>query len=149
MSNTTETEESLKPKKPKKGYTANGKKIGRPRTTDLEAKKSRGKVGRPKGDTGIINDYKARMLASPKSQKVIDAIFSAATDPDHKHFTAAAKLVMDRILPLSYFDKNSIGSGRASVNISITTLDGSTTVIGSSDEEVLEGEYEIEQTETD
>ena len=47
------------------------KKIGRPRKQDVESKKptKRGKVGRPPGDASIINEYKARMLASPKSKR--------------------------------------------------------------------------------
>lgn len=46
----------------------NGKKIGRPRKQDVALKAKPGKVGRPKGDATIINEYKARMLASPKSK---------------------------------------------------------------------------------
>jgi hypothetical protein len=52
---------------------------GRPSRKDL-AKNSpggRGKPGRPKGDATIINEYKARMLASPKSKRVLDTIFEA------------------------------------------------------------------------
>ena len=41
---------------------------GRPRKGEIVEKTAgtRGKVGRPKGDASIINEYKARMLASPK-----------------------------------------------------------------------------------
>ena len=48
---------------------------GRPPKSEVAAVKpgNKGKVGRPKGDAAIINDYKARMLASPKSRKVMDA----------------------------------------------------------------------------
>jgi hypothetical protein len=44
---------------------------GRPRKSEVAAVKpgNKGKVGRPKGDAAIINEYKARMLASPKSKK--------------------------------------------------------------------------------
>ena len=82
------------------------RKRGRPRKTDVVSKTSgnRGKVGRPKGDASIINEYKARMLASPKSNKVLDSIFNAALNDDHKNQAAAWKLVMDRMLPLSYFE---------------------------------------------
>jgi hypothetical protein len=45
-----------------------GNKIGRPSKSDLVETKSRtlGKRGRPPGDAAIINDYKLRMLNSPK-----------------------------------------------------------------------------------
>ena len=48
------------------------RKRGRPKKSEIKAKKqgNRGPVGRPKGDAAIINEYKARMLASPKSKLV-------------------------------------------------------------------------------
>tara|TARA_B110000285_G_scaffold27247_1_gene26791 strand:+ start:696 stop:995 length:300 start_codon:yes stop_codon:yes gene_type:complete len=94
-------------------------------------------MGRPKGDAAIINEYKARMLASPKSRRVLETIFDAALDDDHKNQAAAWKLVMDRTLPLSYFEKDA-ASGRSSVNITISGLGGNVeTNVGSSD---IEGE---------
>ena len=97
------------------------RKRGRPRKDEVVKKTtgSRGKVGRPKVDASIINEYKARMLASPKSRKVLDAIFDAALDNEHKNQAAAWKLVMDRMLPLSYFEKDSAG-GRSAVSITIS-----------------------------
>ena len=115
------------------------KKRGRPKK-DLVKSKTKGKrglVGRPPGDAAAINAFKARLLASPKSRKVIDSIFDAALDNDHKNQSAAWKLLVDRIMPLSYFDKANNTSGKASVNISITNVDGSTNVIG---EEIPEEE---------
>ena len=81
----------------------------------------RGKVGRPKGDAAIINEYKARMLASPKSRKVLDTIFEAAMDDDHKNRAAAWKLVMDRILPVAAFEKDVAQNiGKSAIQINIT-----------------------------
>ena len=99
------------------------KKRGRPRKEDVLAKQQggRGQVGRPKGDAAIINEYKARMLASPKSAKVLEAIFNAALDDEHKGQSAAWKLVMDRIAPVAAFEKDIIkngGSNAISINIS-------------------------------
>ena len=56
------------------------RKRGRPKKGEIVKKTNgtRGKVGRPKGDASIINEYKARMLASPKSRRVLDSIFDAA-----------------------------------------------------------------------
>jgi len=102
----------------------NGKKIGRPRKNVVDSKKAtkRGVIGRPKGDAAIINEYKARMLASPKSRKVLDSILDAALNDDHKNQAAAWKLLMDRMLPISYFEKDKEGGGRPAVSITISGI---------------------------
>lgn len=103
---------------------------GRPTQKDLakNSRRGRGKVGRPKGDAAIINEYKARMLASPKSRRVLDTIFEAALDHDHKNQAAAWKLVMDRILPVAAFEKDVIQSGgKSAIQINITGV-GSTAI---------------------
>ena len=115
------------------------RKRGRPKKSEVvsSTRGNRGTIGRPKGDAAIINEYKARMLASPKSRRVLETIFDAALDNDHKNQAAAWKLVMDRTLPLSYFEKDA-ASGRSSVNITISGLGGNVeTNVGSSD---IEGE---------
>ena len=96
---------------------------GRPRKSEVAAVKpgNKGQVGRPKGDAAIINEYKARMLASPKSRKVLETIFDAALDDDHKNQAAAWKLVMDRILPVGAFEKDVVkDSGRNAIQINIS-----------------------------
>lgn len=118
------------------------KRVGRPKKNSV-ASKTKGKrnaVGRPKGDAAVINEYKARMLASPKSRKVLDAILNAALDDDHKNQAAAWKICMDRLLPVSYFEKDKASGGKSAINISITGVGGETTVI-SGNEEPIEGEY--------
>lgn len=95
----------------------------KPTKKELASNSSGGrrKVGRPKGDAAIINEYKARMLASPKSRRVLDTIFDAALDDDHKNQAAAWKLVMDRILPVAAFEKDVIQSGgKSAIQINIT-----------------------------
>jgi len=116
---------------------------GRPKKGEVVEKKrgSRGVRGRPKGDAAIINEYKARMLASPKSQKVMDTIFNAALDDEHKHQSAAWKLIMDRMLPVSYFEKDKATQGKSAVSITITGVGGDTTIIGEapqSDEDIID-----------
>ena len=114
------------------------RKRGRPKKSEVvsSTRGNRGTIGRPKGDAAIINEYKARMLASPKSRRVLETIFDAALDNDHKNQAAAWKLVMDRTLPLSYFEKDA-ASGRSSVNITISGLGSSVeTNVGSE----IEGE---------
>lgn len=100
-------------------------KRGRPRKNKVNALKkgNRGKVGRPKGDASAIEEYKARMLASPKSREVMDSIFKAALNDDHKNQSAAWKLIVDRIMPLSYFEKDKLSNGRAAVSITINGID--------------------------
>tara|TARA_R110000744_G_scaffold293612_1_gene403925 strand:+ start:765 stop:1166 length:402 start_codon:yes stop_codon:yes gene_type:complete len=118
------------------------KRVGRPKKQAVSSKTKgkRNALGRPKGDAATINEYKARMLASPKSRKVLDSILNAALDDEHKNQAAAWKLCMDRLLPVSYFEKDKAGGGGNSINISITGVGGETTVI-SGGEEPIEGEY--------
>ena len=113
--------------------------MGRPRKEVVKSKTkgSRGVVGRPKGDASIINEYKARMLASPRSEKVLNAIYDAALDAEHKNQAAAWKLIMDRFLPLSYFEKDGQNSGRASISINITG-------VGESQPEIVQDITDVE-----
>ena len=118
------------------------KRKGRPPKKAIAAKKegNRKEVGRTKGDADAIREYKARLLASPKSRKVMDSILNAALDDDHKNQAAAWKLVVDRIMPLSYFDEAKGAAGKAAVNITITGVGGETTIIGEQDDDI-DGEY--------
>jgi len=95
------------------------KKRGRPSKAALVEAAKR-PVGRPKGDASAIEEFKARLMASPKSRKVLDSILDAALDDDHKNQAAAWKLLVDRMLPMSYFEKDKAGGGRPSVNIVIS-----------------------------
>ncbi len=116
------------------------RKRGRPPKNEVTAVKkgNRNAVGRPKGDAAIINEYKARMLASPKSRKVLDTIFEAAMDNDHKNQAAAWKLVMDRILPVAAFEKEVVkDGGRNAIQINIT---GVGTVDVGATQDAIEGE---------
>jgi hypothetical protein len=84
------------------------------------------------------------MLASPKSKKVLESIFDAALDDEHKNQAAAWKLVMDRILPVAAFEKDVAGnSGRNAIQINITGV-GETNIVSPSDdnEDVIEADYE-------
>ena len=117
------------------------RKAGRPKKSLIQSKKegNRNKVGRPKGDADAIKEYKARLLASPKSRRVLDSILNAALDDDHKNQAAAWKLLVDRLMPLSYFEKNQMGGGRSAVNITITGVGGEITPIGG---ETIENELD-------
>jgi hypothetical protein len=100
-------------------------KRGRPKKTDIVSKKrgNRELRGRPAGDAAIINEYKARMLNSPKSAKVLESIFDAALDNDHKNQAAAWKLVIYRIAPISAFDvTKGGGNGMPQISINISSF---------------------------
>lgn len=119
------------------------KRKGRPKKSDVVSRK-KGTTGlsrgRPKGDAAIINEYKSRMLTSPKSRKVLESIFDAALNDDHKNQAAAWKLVMDRILPTAVFEKDVVkGAGRSAIQINITGVGGETTVVSGNND--IEGEY--------
>lgn len=101
---------------------------GRPKKGELVAvkKKNTGIIGRPKGDTAIINEYKARMLNSPKSAKVLEAIYDAALNDEHKNQAAAWKLIVDRIVPVSAFEASKQGGQTPSISINISGLSSPT-----------------------
>ena len=133
-------------------FTDIPKKKGRPKKSEVAAKKAgnRNKVGRPKGDAAIMNEYKARMLASPKSAKVLETILSAALDDEHKNQAAAWKIVVDRMLPVGMFEKDVLQSGgKNSIQINITGVGGAT-VVGnehSEADDAIEGEYvDVQET---
>ena len=101
------------------------RKAGRPKKGEIVAKKrgSRELRGRPKGDAAILNEYKARMLASPKSAKVLEKVFQIALNDEHTGQMAAMKLVLDRIVPASAFDTAKGNSGSTpQISINITGL---------------------------
>jgi hypothetical protein len=94
---------------------------GRPPKADLQAVKDRtkGKVGRPKGDSGRMQEFKERLLATGGS-RIIDKMISIALNDDHPGQMAAIKLSVERLLPMSAFDglKNGGGTPQISINIS-------------------------------
>jgi hypothetical protein len=69
-----------------------------------------------------MNEYKARMLNSPKSAKVLEAIFDAALDDEHKNQAAAWKLIVDRVIPVSMFEQAKSGSSTPAISINISGL---------------------------
>lgn len=109
-----------------------GNPIGRPKAKKLSR-------GRPKGEATIMKDYRARMLNSPKSAKVLDSIFNAALDDDHKHQAAAWKLVIDRIAPVSTFTDES-GKKSGGIEINITGLSATVKPVDTVDAEFTEVE---------
>jgi len=119
-------------------------KRGRPRKADIAAKKkgNRNAIGRPKGDAARINELKARLLAT-SGDKVISKVIEIALEDGHPVQSAALKMCMDRVLPISYFDKKNDTGGRNAVSITITGVGGDTTIVGNTgNDDAVEGEYD-------
>jgi len=93
---------------------------GRPPKSVVESKKKPGKVGRPVGDAGRIQEFKARLL-STTGTKVIDTVLRKALDDEDKDQVACLKMCLDRMLPTSLFEKDAKGQ-RNAVTINITGL---------------------------
>ena len=124
-------------------------KRGRPKKVEKRP------IGRPKGEGTIMKEYRQRMLNSPRSKKVIDSIFQAALDEEHKHQAAAWKIIVDRILPVSGFEKEAGAIRSNAIQVNITTVGGQVDVTGapenghaSATDEPLEGDYEVNDSGT-
>jgi hypothetical protein len=114
------------------------RKRGRPRKTEIAKAKKPGKVGRPKGTAAIMEDYKARMLASPKSEAIIHKVMNTALEDGHPHQAACMKMVWDRVLPASYFEKDKLAGGRGNIEININLEGDAKATVA---EEAVEGEF--------
>jgi hypothetical protein len=116
---------------------------GRPPKSLVESKKKPGKLGRPQGDNGRIQELKARLLATT-GDKVINKIVSIAMDDGHSGQMAALKMCMDRVLPTSLFEKDAKGQ-RNAVTINITGIgDAKVEAAEIVDVEVTDVEYNDE-----
>jgi hypothetical protein len=112
-------------------------KRGRPKKALIEAKKKPGKVGRPVGDMGRIQELKARLLATT-GDKVINKIVEIALSDGHPVQAAALKMCIDRVLPISYFEKDKNSNARPSVNITITGVGGEALIVGDDQPDTVE-----------
>jgi hypothetical protein len=95
------------------------KKRGRPRKTDIEAKKQRNAVGRPPGEAARIKEFYARLL-STSGERVIETVLRKAMDDTDKDQVACLKMCIDRLLPLSHFEKDKAGRSNA-IQVQIVT----------------------------
>ena len=77
-------------------------------------------AGRPKGLRTAIKKLEERLLDANRIDLVIDSIVRAACDDENKNQAAAWKLIMDRMAPMSHYDKNKLGD-RPMININVTT----------------------------
>lgn len=96
------------------------RKAGRPKKSEIQAKLKRETRGRPKGDAGRLAEFKARLL-STSGERVINKVIEVALTDGHPGQVAALKMCMDRVLPVSMFEKDSAG-GAKGITINITGL---------------------------
>ena len=111
------------------------RKRGRPKKADIQAKKSRELRGRPPGEASRIKEFHARLLAT-SGEKVINTIIRKALDDNDKDQVACLKMCVDRVLPMSYFEKEK-QAGRGGISITISGINGTTEV---TETETLEAE---------
>jgi len=94
------------------------KKLGRP--TKESIKNAKAPLGRPKNDTGRMAEFKQRLLGT-SGENVIKKIIEIGQSDGHPGQMAALKMAVDRILPLSLFEKDSKGQ-RNAIQINITGI---------------------------
>jgi len=78
------------------------------------------KRGRPPGQRAAQLEMQRLLYENEDTEKVIDQIFKAALDDNHKNQAVAWKIIMDRVIPVSVFEKQ---QGRSSIEINITSMD--------------------------
>ena len=105
-----------------------GKGPGHPKMREKRPVK---RVGRPPGQRAAQLELQEFMYTHPKKLEVVKKLFDGALDDDHKNQAAFMKIVMDRMLPVSGFEKM---GGKSAIQININTLD-----VGN-DSNVIEGE---------
>ena len=89
--------------------------------------------GRPAGMRARQLELKQTLLEHPDVPTVIETVIRTALDDSHKNQTAAQKILMDRMLPISTFEK--AVDSREKINIVINTIRPETEAI---EEEVIE-----------
>lgn len=106
-----------------KGIVPKTRGKGRPPKADLIAVKERnkGKIGRPIGDAGRIEEFKQRLLATGGT-RILDKMISIALNDDHPGQMAAIKMSVDRMLPMSTFEAAKNGGSTPQISINITSL---------------------------
>ena len=109
------------------------KRPGRPKKGEKAPVK---RVGRPPGQRAAQLELQEYMYSHKSKKQVVEKLFSAALDDEHKNQGIAWKLLSDRMLPVSGFEKL---AGKSAIQININTLETP---------QVIKGET-FEQTEED
>ena len=77
------------------------------------------KRGRPAGMRARQLELKQTLLEHPDVPAVIETVVRTALDESHKNQTTAQKILMDRILPISTFDKQFDNREKITINVSV------------------------------
>lgn len=107
-------------------------KRGRPKKTEPRANKR----GRPKGQAAAQREMQQLLYEHPKRNTVINHIVKAALDDEHKNQGAAWKILADRLMPVSGFEKL---RGHNAISININTVEPKQTII-EAEHETIEGD---------
>ena len=78
------------------------------------------KRGRPAGMRARQLELKQTLLEHPDVPNIIETVIWTALDDNHKNQTAAQKILMDRMLPISTFEK--AVDSLEKINILINTI---------------------------
>jgi hypothetical protein len=112
------------------------RKAGRPKKSEIEAKKNRSVLCRPPGEAARVQELKARLLATT-GERVINKIVEIAMTDGHPVQSAALKMCMDRVLPVSLFEKDANGGGAKGITINIT---GITAAVSNDEDSTIDAE---------
>ena len=105
---------------------------GRPRKGEKAAVK---RIGRPPGQRAAQLELQEYMYSHKSKKKVVEKLFEAALDDEHKNQGIAWKLLADRMLPVSGFEK--LG-GKSAIQININTLSAPQVIEGETFEQAQE-----------
>jgi hypothetical protein len=92
------------------------KKVGRPSKKELAATKELSK----REQSAALREFRSRLLLNPKSEKLIEKLFSTAFDDESKQQGLAMKILADRLIPVAGFTHE--GKQQNQVQISITGI---------------------------
>ena len=100
------------------------------------------KIGRPVGQAARIEEFKS-FLMGDNGPVLMSKLVVIALNDNHPGQMSALKMCIDRVLPLSHFDKATNGGQSPTISINISGLTNSTaTVVGSqgvfSDDDVID-----------
>jgi hypothetical protein len=93
--------------------------VGRPKGT-VKSKNTKKALGRPKELGTKVQELKERLLNSADSTKLVNKVIAKALNDEDKDQMVALKLCLDRILPVSMFEK--ARESRSAIQINIVGL---------------------------
>lgn len=93
---------------------------GRPKGSTGTKIKNTKKMGRPKELGTKVQELKDKLLLSPEGSRIVQKVIDKALNDEDKDQMIALKLCLDRILPVSMFEKAK--DSRSAIQINITGL---------------------------